>query len=212
MDINELKSKVLEQAQQSELLAQNKRALEKQVKDTIAKNFKEIVKPFMAEMNKLIKSISDMSATSIKYGPGESYVKLFLGEKVPDCYYFGLSKNWNGIYTVFGRKSDSYYNRWDTDLITQTADWWNNDNILKLSYWFLTEEKSQEFVEVVKEYYVELLEKYSELVKARNEQLSQSITELTEELKRASSVEHKEDGTVEIHLGGKTYKATLKEE
>ena len=210
MDINELKSKVLEQAQESAQLAQNKRELEKQIKDTMAKNFKEIVKPFMEDMNKLIKSISDLSNTSVSFGTGENTVKLFLGENVSDCYYFRLNKYWGGIYTNFGRKSDSYCNRWDTDLLTQT-DCWSNDYTLKLSYWFLTEEKTQDFVEIVKEYYVELLEKYSVLVKNKNEQLSQSITELTEELKRASTVEHKEDGTVEIHLGGKTYKATLKE-
>lgn len=210
MDINELKSKVLEQAQESAQLAQTKKELEKQIKDTIAKNFNEIVKPFMTEMNELIRSVSGMSNTSVSYSAGENNVKLFLGENVPDCYYFRLNKYYGGIYTNFGRKSDSYYNRWETDLLTET-DCWGNDNTLKLSYWFLTEEKSQEFVELVKEYYVELLENYSVLVKERNEQLSQSITELTEELKRASTVEHKEDGTVEIHLGGKTYRATLKE-
>ena len=191
-------------------MAQTKRTLEKQIKDTVAKNFNEIVKPFMVEMNKLIKSISDMSNTSVSFDTGKNTVNIFLGENVPDYYYFRLNKYWGGIYTNFGRTSDHYYNRWDTDLITQT-DCWSNDNILELSYWFLTEEKSQEFVELVKEYYVELLEKYSILVKERNEKLSQSITELTEELKRASTVEHKEDGTVEIHLGGKTYRATLKE-
>lgn len=210
MDINELKSKVLEQAQESAQLAQNKRALENQIKDTMAKNFNEIVKPFMEDMNKLIKSISDMSNTSVSFSAIDNTVKLFLGEEVPDCYYFRLIKYWGGIYTNFGRKGDCHYNRWDTDLLADT-DCWKNDNVLKLSYWFLTEEKSQEFVELVKEYYVELLENYSVLVKERNEQLSQSITELTEELKRASTVEHKEDGTVEIHLGGKTYRATLKE-
>lgn len=211
MDINELKSKVLEQAQESAQLAQNKRELEKQIKDTIAKNFKDIVKPFMEDMNKLIKSISDMSNTSVSFGPGESIVKLFLGEEVPDCYYFRLNKYWGGIYINFGRKSDSYCNRWDTDLLTLDDDCWTHDYLLKLSYWFLTEEKTQEFVEIVKEHYADMLEKYSGLVKNRNKQLSQSITELTEELKRASTVEHKEDGTVEIHLGGKTYRATLKE-
>lgn len=210
MDINELKSKVLEQAKESAQLAQTKKELEKQIKDTIAKNFNEIVKPFMEDMNELVRKISDMSNTSVSFSAGENTVKLFLGEDAPDCYYFRLNKYWGGIYTTFGRKSDSYCNRWETDLLTQGG--WSGDDILKLSYWFLTEEKSQEFVEIVKEYYVELLEKYSVLVKNRNEQLSQSITELTEELKRASTVEHKEDGTVEIHLGGKTYKATLKEE
>ena len=210
MDINELKSKVLEQAQESAQLAQTKRELERQIKDTIAKNFNEIVKPFMTDMNKLIRSISDMSNTSAIFGTRENTVSVFLGENIPDCYFFRLNKYWGGIYTTFGRKSESYCNRLEKDLISEETCW-DNDNILKLSYWFLTEEKSQEFVELVKEYYVELLEKYSVLVKNRNEQLSQSIKELTEELKRASTVEHKEDGTVEIHLGGKTYKATLKE-
>ena len=210
MDINELKSKVLEQAQESAQLAQNKKALEKQIKDTIAKNFNEIVKPFMTELNTLVRQISDLANVSLGFSAKDSRVRLFLGEDTPDSYYFALVKYWGGIYTNFGRKSDSYCNRWETDLLTET-NCWSNDNILKLSYWFLTEEKSQEFVELVKEYYVELLENYSVLVKERNEQLSQSITELTEELKRASTVEHKEDGTVEIHLGGKTYRATLKE-
>lgn len=211
MDINELKSKVLEQAQESAQLAQTKKELEKQIINTIAKNFKEIVKPFMVDMNKLIKSISDMSNTSVSYGVGDNTVKLFLGENVPDCYYFRLIKYWGGIYTNFGRKSDSYCNRWDTDLLTLDDDCWSYEYLLKLSYWFLTEEKSQEFVEIVKDHYADMLEKYSVLVKDKNEQLSQSIKELTEELKRASTVENKEDGTVEIHLGGKTYRATLKE-
>ena len=134
---------------------------------------------------------------------------MYLGPDVPDNYYFKITKYWGGVYTTFGKSSDKYYNAWEADLVTMSN--WSCNYLLNLSYWFLTEEKTQDFVDLVKQYYTDVLEVYSEQVKTRNEQLSQSITELTEELKRASTVEHKEDGTVEIHLGGKTYRATLKE-
>ena len=209
MDINELKSKVLEQAQESAQLAQTKKELEKQILDTIYKNVNEIVKPFMKDMNELVGKISDMSNTMASMQGEDCRINLFLGEDVPECFYFRIVKYWGGIYTAFGRNSDSYHNRWETDIIGR--DDWRCDYSLELSNWFLTEEKSQDFIEIVKQHYADILGKYSVLVKNRNEQLSQSITELTEELKRASTVEHKEDGTVEIHLGGKTYRATLKE-
>lgn len=206
MDINELKSKVLEQAQESAQLAQTKKQLEKQKLDTMQKNFTEIALPFMKEMNTLVRKISDLSNITANIN---GISKLYLGPNVPDNYYFRISKYWGGVYTTFGKSSDKYYNAWKTDLVTMGK--WSCDYLLNLSYWFLTEEKTQEFVDLAKKFYTDVLEVYSEQIKTRNEQLSQSITELTEELKRASTVEHKEDGTVEIHLGGKTYKATLKE-
>lgn len=206
MDINELKSKVLEQAQESAQLAQTKKELEKQKLDTMKKNFTEIALPFMKEMNKLVNEISNLSNITASIS-GTSV--LYLGPNAPDNYYFKIVKYWGGVYTKFGKSSDKYYNAWETDLVASHD--WSCEYLLNLSYWFLTEEKTQEFVEKTKQYYTDVLEVYSEQVKTRNEQLSQSITELTEELKRASTVEHKEDGTVEIHLGGKTYKATLKE-
>ena len=204
MDLNELKSSVLEQAKKAKELANAERDLKNEIKGIIKKNFCDIVKPFMEDMNKLISNIhklADVSASDMNDR------KLFCDV---DGRHISLKKYWGGMYPNLYDKGGIYTSSISIDILNNNLNTFN-DWVLYLDKWFLTEEDSQKFVEVCKEEYVDILNRYSALVSERNEKLSKSIDKLSEELAKSSCVSHNEDGTVEIHLGGKTYTATLKE-
>ena len=59
--------------------------------------------------------------------------------------------------------------------------------------------------------FIKVLSSFSEQLKTENESLSESIRKLSEKLNETSTVTENEDGSVEIHIGGKTYVGTTKE-
>lgn len=203
MDLNELKSSVLEQAKKAKELANTEKDLKNEIKSIIKKNFADIVYPFMKEMNSVIYKIHDLADVSIS----SSDEKKLYGNK-NDCY-ITLKKYFGGVYPEFRLPATNLHNGVSRDLLNE--NWGSMNYTLHLDTWFLTEEDTQKFVDACKDVYVVVLNKYSELVKERNEKLSESIDKLSEELAKSSCVSHNKDGTVEIHLGGKTYTATLKE-
>lgn len=204
MDLNGLKASVLEQAHKTKDLANTERDLKNEIKNIVKKNFCDIVKPFMTDMNELIYDIhnlADVSATNMNDR------KLFCDV---EGRHISLKKYWGGMYPNLYDKGSANTRSLSIDILNDDLNI-NNGWLLYLDKWFLTEEDSQKFVEACKVEYVDILNKYSALVSERNEKLSKSIDKLSEELSKSSCVSHKEDGTVEIHLGGKTYTATLKE-
>lgn len=60
--------------------------------------------------------------------------------------------------------------------------------------------------------YANLFEKGAEKIKAENEEVSAKLASLSKYLEDSSVVEEKEDGSIEIHLNGKTYKGVVVEE
>ena len=87
--------------------------------------------------------------------------------------------------------------------------YWQDSSLSKYFYWFATEEKTQEFVEIIGTVYADILKAMAESFKTRNEALTKTVMELSDKLLNARSVTHNEDGTVEIHLGDKVYRGTL---
>ena len=61
MDLNELKASVLSQAEECNTLLNKKADLEKQLADTVRKNLKEIVKPYIDNMNSFCNKLYNLS-------------------------------------------------------------------------------------------------------------------------------------------------------
>ena len=75
-----------------------------------------------------------------------------------------------------------------------------------------TEDKANALLSEICEVYAKLFTKVLEQVDEDNNILSGQLTSLKEYLNNSSVVKEEEDGTIEIHLNGKTYKGTLVEE
>lgn len=99
------------------------------------------------------------------------------------------------------------------------GDYWKSNNPLKsaeIPLWaelLRTEEDANKVVEAISKYYIKIMEYYlDEVIPVSEDKVRTSITNIKSLLSDSHTVEEKEDGTVEIRLGGKTYIGTLKEE
>lgn len=99
------------------------------------------------------------------------------------------------------------------------GDRWSEVNPLKddeIPLWaelLRTEEDANNLVEAISQYYIKIMEYYlDEVIPVSEEKVRTSIANVKNLLSDSHTVEEKEDGTVEIRLGGKTYVGTLKEE
>ena len=75
-----------------------------------------------------------------------------------------------------------------------------------------TEDKADALLSEICELYAKLFEEVLKVVNGKNEELEKQLTSLTDCLQSSSVVKEEEDGTIEIHLNGKTYKGTVVEE
>ena len=99
------------------------------------------------------------------------------------------------------------------------GDYWQSENPLKeerIPVWaevLRTEEDANKVAEAMSQYYIKIMEYYlNEVIPVSEEKMRASIENVKNLLSDSHTVEEKEDGTVEIRLGGKTYVGTLKEE
>lgn len=99
------------------------------------------------------------------------------------------------------------------------GDYWSEINPLKdeeIPVWaeiLRTEEDANNVVEAISQYYIKIMEYYlEEVIPVSEKDVRTSIANVKNLLSDSHTVEEKEDGSVEIRLGGKTYIGTLKEE
>jgi hypothetical protein len=212
MDLNELKKQIEAETEKTVALKKEKKELENNIKRTIYKNLKEIVTPVISEMNSFLQMIRDKSGVCFRYD--DERFPLALGLNVPDYYSFEIKINSYGLYLNFG-KHTSY--GWTRDVATPDYEYTKRDvfdygHHLYLSEWFYSEEKAMELVDICREKYVKILDYYASALRNENDSLATAIELLKDTYAKSHCVEHNEDGTVEIHLGGKTYKPTLNED
>ena len=209
MDLNELETTVLEQATKTKELRLEEDRLISEICKTIENNLREIVIPCVVQMNNFLKKLRDL--TSSLPEKEEKFITIPLGE-VDDCYSFRLHVSYR--YGVNLSYKCNGYSSWDKyleygDNFKDVCRWRSHYSLRNI---FINEEESMKIVDLIQKQYADILGVWSEHTKSYNKELSKSITTMRDTLSRAHCVSHNEDGTVEIHLGGKTYKATLKED
>lgn len=77
---------------------------------------------------------------------------------------------------------------------------------------FATEDAAIKSANEVKALFASVFEEYIVELDGQNQGLVDTLQKLKSYLNDSSSVEHKEDGTVEFHINGKVYIGTVKEE
>ena len=75
-----------------------------------------------------------------------------------------------------------------------------------------SEEKTMQTLERVRKGYMSIFSQFLDYIGNENEELYNAVEELTKILADSTTMEEKEDGTVEIHLGNKTFRGKVVEE
>ena len=177
----------------------------------VVKNYYEIVYPVETELAHLIKDIRD-TARFIKSAPMDgTKEELFLGpEADSNKVSLSIKTTTRGVFVVYfdggyGELWRSIYNAKEHSSILTDA------KLTLFAPWLASEEKANELVELIKKAYIPLLEWHKEQLEEIGSDLSSTVEHLQKVLDGSHTVEEKEDGTVEIQLGGKTYIGKVKE-
>lgn len=118
-------------------------------------------------------------------------------------------------------KADDYYFRpyhysnnteWKDDIRNIYISSRNKDKLMAFADILSTEDRTNALLAEISELYAKLFTEILKKVDEDNEVLSGQLTSLTEYLNNSSVVKEEEDGTIEIHLNGKTYRGTVVEE
>ena len=86
------------------------------------------------------------------------------------------------------------------------------NEIRYISPYLDTEEHSLQLLERVRKGYASIFSQFLEFIDKENEELYKVVEDFSKRLEKSSTVENKEDGTVEIHLGGKTFRGSIVEQ
>lgn len=206
--------------QENERLEEERKEKRMELVTIMRNNFKSIYQTEVKQMTdiitdvaSLVKSVKDKNEERISYSKD-----VMDGDKVIGCiqaevlYDYHLEKPF--YLSVALKGSDGGYNSENS-----IEFYLNEDNCI--SYYpncknyksvFLTEDNTVKVVEEIRNICCHILEDYIAILESRNEGLGRDLEILKEQLGQSTCVQDKEDGTVEFHIGGKTYIGTVKEE
>ena len=208
-ELQDLMSAVKEEAEKTRDLFKEKASNEAKVKEIICRNVKTVCDDFLKDINSFLAIIHKLACYEI-YPSVEGLavtVDISNGCKIevmpyPQCF------NLNFVWT-----RENSPNIHTTEIVSaRLEDKVPSENIIPLFDYFGTEEKAQKTMQdyvypVVKG----LLDRWQKALVVKNTILEVQIEKLKEKLDNASVITESEDGSVEIHIGGKTYTAVLKE-
>ena len=210
LSLDELKASVMEQADKAKQLASERAEQKSKVCAIIRKNLETIVVPYIHEMNIFVKDVRDKASGAPKFD--EISVNIPLGEDIDDNYSLRLRVSNYGVnldYTNHGMGYFSSYLQYKESREDKVYRYQYEFNLRNV---FITEDKALELVDCIKDQYVIVLNAWANYLKDSNEQYAKAIEDLKDMLSSAHAVETKEDGTVEIMLGGKKYVGHIAEE
>ena len=174
----------------------------------VAKNYNEIVQPVETELARLLKDIRDTARFT--ECPESTNHNLFLGPEVDeDKLELRLETTYRGVHVVYVSKG-GYAELW-TSIHNAKEYSTSNATLALFAPWLASEEKANELVELIKKAYIPLLKWHKQKFEEIGSDLSSTVEHLQKVLDGSHTVEEKEDGTVEIQLGGKTYIGKVKE-
>lgn len=211
MDINSVFDELKKAAEKNNNLYIEIANKTKEVAYKVAKNYNEIVQPVETELARLLKSIRD-TARFIKPAPMDGdKEELFLGPEVDsDEISLFIRTSTRGVFVAYSAKSCEYGELW-TSVHNAKEYSITNAKLALFAPWLASEEKANELVELIKKAYIPLLEWHKKQFEEIGSDLSSTVEHLQKVLDGSHTVEEKEDGTVEIQLGGKTYIGKVKE-
>lgn len=211
MDIKSVFDELKKAAEKNDKLYTEIADKTKAVAYMVAKNYNEIVQPVETELARLLKDIRD-TARFIKSAPMDGDKKeLFLGPEVDSNEIsFFIRTSTRGVFVAYNAKSCGYAELW-TSIHNATEYSMSKATLAMFAPWLASEEKANELVELIKEAYIPLLEWHKKQFEEIGSDLSLTVEHLQKVLDGSHTVEEKEDGTVEIQLGGKTYIGRVKE-
>lgn len=178
-------------------LEQKKKELLDNMRKVIMDNYKNVMFEELGIYYQLARDLSDKFVCSTMYEDPEISLRLSFSRSNKEVwlrlgeYYFGF-------------KGDSYELSYMKSV---------DEKPLKLLAEYLdTEEHSISLLEHFRKGYTVILTNILEHINKENDELYKAVQELTEKLADSSTVKEGEDGTVEIHLNGKTFRGKVVEE
>lgn len=210
LSLEELKANVMEQADKAKQLATERAEQKSKVCDIIRKNFETFILPFVKEMNLFVEQIRRKVNGSPSMNR-DADLNIPLGEGIPECYSLSLRTNEYGVHVEMTNHGSGYFSQY-----LDGRDF--ESNICRYQYHFylrnifLTEDKTLELLEKIKGRYVAILNTWATYLEKSNADYAKAIEDLKNILSASHAVETKEDGTVEIMLGGKKYVGHIAEE
>lgn len=198
--LKSLTENIKKEAENVEALRVEKSVTEEKIRDTINKNYTEIILPVLKEYSDLLRVIAHALGSSA-YLPSQSRyrsheLKCGLTMYLNDCYIGYKQPNGSGTLIIgVGQSSRS------TDC----------RSLMMAPYW-VTAESTQQTLNELTEYFCEYLGTCVECLKSTSASLASEVEKLKNMLSASDTVEHREDGTVEITLGGVRYIGTVAKE
>ena len=178
-------------------LEQKKKELLDNMRKVIRDNYKNIMFEELGIYYQLARDLSEKFACSTKYEDPEVNFRLMFSRSNKEVWL-----NCQGYY--FGFKGDScelsYLDRAEESPLRLLAEYLD------------TEEHAISLLERFRKGYSVILTDILEHINKENDKLYSAVQELTEKLADSSTVKEEEDGTVEIHLNGKTFRGKVVEE
>lgn len=210
MDFTDIKAKLTAAAEENKRLADEKKATIEQIGQICRYNAKSIVVPFIKGMNHFVEYLCSAPCGYIDY----EYKRhnLTTDDDAPDSYEFAYIVGNRGIDLNYIHNASGYWSKLYNRDSSSDNPQWESQHIQYVSNWFGTEERCQELVEILAKEYAKLFSAYEKHFEQSNAEYAEAIKELKEKLEGFHAIKTKEDGTVEIQLGGKTYIGTLKKQ
>ena len=197
-ELKELKAKALELKAENVCLNEKVNTKQNEYAQIIEKNFVEIILPYMREMNDFIKSLGCIGLDIRKPLLDKNNISAEL--RLTSHGIRILYKEWESYGLDCSIAYEDHYKKL------------KNYNWISLADFFDSVDSCDAFIKTLNESYAVILSKVIKKFETENPSLAETLRDLTEKVSKASCMEEKENGTVEIHLGGKTYTAVLKEE
>ena len=210
MDINEILEGVKTSVAKNVSMEETAEGRAIELRDKCVDNYNRIIREHFDMLHTLASDLCQ------KYGIFYNVKEDNKSEHLLIKYY---SNNRSGGFYV-EVKVDTYLYRpyyWCNNLmfkddICSIHDCNNRERVIAFSKLFSTEDRANAFLAEVDEQYAKLFEEVIKVVDEKNSELALQLDSLKEALSTSSVVKEKEDGSIEIHLNGKTYIGTVKEE
>ena len=202
-EFTDLTEKIKVAVQKNVDLEQKKKELIADLKETERKNYTMILHEELVMYQRLAMDLRAQFDCTVRFDDRDSKCNgLKLMFKMNDSNAFIQCHHDNLTTYLLLRESNglSQFNSFCESDVRAIADYLGS------------EEKTMRTLEYVRKGYAEIFNQYLTHINKENEGLYSTVEELTKLLADSTVMEEKEDGTVEIHLGGKTFRGEVVEE